>query len=177
MQRENSLTDNNIYVLKQGLDLLGQLDDHLYVSVKQPFFKSGVGTHFRHCLDSYDCFLTGVEEGRIDYDLRARDALIETDRAVAIAKTEAIIGGLQTLSITDGRTPLLVKLETAPDQEAASWGDSSLMRELQFLMSHTIHHYAIVAVLLRLQGFDPGQEFGVAPSTLEYWRSASQCAR
>jgi len=177
MQRQNSLTGNNIYVLKQGLDLLGQLDDHLYVSVKQPAFKSGVGTHFRHCLDSYTCFLSGVEEGRIDYDLRARDARIETDRAVAIAKTESVINGLQTLSITDGRTPLLVKLETASDQEAASWGNSSLMRELQFLVSHTIHHYAIMALLLRLQGFEPGQDFGVAPSTLESWRSASQCAQ
>jgi uncharacterized damage-inducible protein DinB len=43
-------------------------------------------------------------------------------------------------------------------------------RELQFLASHTLHHYALIAALLRLQGVEPGEEFGVAPGTLEHRR-------
>lgn len=47
------------------------------------------------------------------------------------------------------------------------WSDSSVKRELQFLVSHTVHHYALIKELLRREGFDPGAEFGVAPSTLQ----------
>lgn len=45
---------------------------------------------------------------------------------------------------------------------------SSLGRELQLLISHTVHHYAMMALVLRGQGIDPGPEFGVALSTFRY---------
>jgi hypothetical protein len=54
---------------------------------------------------------------------------------------------------------------------------STVARELQFLLSHTVHHYALIALILRLQGFEPGEEFGVAPSTLAHWRREVVCAR
>ena len=177
MEYERSLTDNNIDILKQGLDLLYSLPDDLYASINPPLFNYGVGAHFRHCLDSYNCFLAGIERGRIDYDLRERDASLERDRSVAMAKIGATIDRLQVLKTTDGEMPLIVKMENARSSAQSLWASSSLARELQFLMSHTVHHYAIVAVLLRFQGFDPGEEFGIAPSTLEHWRNASQCAR
>jgi hypothetical protein len=47
------------------------------------------------------------------------------------------------------------------------------VRELQFLLSHTVHHYALMALILRLQGFNPAAEFGVAPSTLQHWERAA----
>jgi hypothetical protein len=43
---------------------------------------------------------------------------------------------------------------------------------LQFLLSHTVHHFALMALILRAQGADPGDDFGVAPSTLEHRRAA-----
>ena len=48
-----------------------------------------------------------------------------------------------------------------------------MLRELQFLVSHTIHHYALIGVLLAAEGFDVSlefPEFGVAPSTLTHWK-------
>ena len=177
MECEHPLTGNNIHILKQGLDLLDRLADDLYTSINPPLFNYGVGAHFRHCLDSYTCFLAGVERGRVDYDLRERDAQLERDRSLAIAKIEATIARLGDFPATGGEVSLVVKMESACDGGPSLWAHSSLVRELQFLMSHTVHHYAIVAVLLRFQGFEPGEGFGVAPSTLEYWRNASQCAR
>lgn len=55
----------------------------------------------------------------------------------------------------------------------SDWSISSLKRELQFLLSHTIHHYSLIALALRLQGFEPGAAFGVAPSTLKNWRETA----
>ncbi|MBP6670575.1 MAG: hypothetical protein KA180_14065, partial [Gemmatimonadales bacterium] len=57
------------------------------------------------------------------------------------------------------------------------WSDSSVKRELQFLVSHTVHHYALIKELLRREGFDPGAEFGVAPSTLQARDRETACAR
>ncbi|MCI0485885.1 MAG: hypothetical protein L0229_04710 [Blastocatellia bacterium] len=186
MEREHPLTGNNILMLKQGLELLDGLPGDLYAAVNPPLFDYGVGAHFRHCLDSYTCFLKGIESGRINYDLRERDERVERDRSFAIAKIEATIDRLHHLPATEASVPLVVKMESAVreksllgkkslcDGEQPLWAHSSLARELQFLMSHTVHHYAIVAVLLRFQGFEPGKGFGVAPSTLEHWRNASQ---
>jgi len=39
-------------------------------------------------------------------------------------------------------------------------------RELAFVMNHTIHHQAIIALLLEFQGREPlDDRFGYAPST------------
>jgi hypothetical protein len=64
-------------------------------------------------------------------------------------------------------------MSLAVKQDSVVWSYSSIGRELQFLLSHTIHHYALIALALRLQGYEPSAEFGVAPSTLQYWRKAA----
>ena len=49
-----------------------------------------------------------------------------------------------------------------------SWSNSSVNRELQFLIGHTVHHYALVAFILRVQDFSPPEDFSVTPSTLKH---------
>lgn len=173
MQRDCLLTRENVAVLNQGLELITRLDDRLYANAVSPLFHFGVGTHFRHCLDSYKCFLKGIESGRINYDQRERDELVATNRLLALRRIEAVIADLQRLP-SSADEPVLVLLENSDD---TAWSRSSALRELQFLVSHTIHHYALIAMMLRCQGFDPGEEFGVAPSTLEHWRDAALCAQ
>ena len=45
---------------------------------------------------------------------------------------------------------------------------SSVGRELQVLSSHTIHHFALMAMTLRVLGVPVDPDFGMAPSTLRY---------
>jgi len=178
MQTRNLLIDENIEILKQGLELLYGLAHDAYPNVKHPFSKYGIGSHFRHCFDFYHSFLSGVEDGRIDYDDRDRDERIERDRMTAISRLEAIIDRLEELSELDNQIPVLVRLEDAGDErDPSAWSYSSVMRELQSLVSHTVHHYALIAVMLQLNGFQPPEEFGVAPSTLKRWRATASCAR
>ncbi len=47
---------------------------------------------------------------------------------------------------------------------------STVGRELQFLVSHTVHHFAIIAVMHSSQGIELPPDFGIAPSTLKYQR-------
>ncbi len=177
MQNENTLVGACVQVLEQGLALVEQLDDRLYADASGLPAQSGAGAHFRHCLDFYNSFLTGVGAGRVDYNRRERDTLVERDRAFAATRLRILIAELESLPLRDGATPLLVALEGAA-ADAAAWCESTVLRELQFLLSHTIHHYALIALLLRLRGFEPHAEFGVNPSTLQHWRrQEALCAR
>ena len=171
MQREGTLTDETIFLLEQGLELIEQLDDDLYSNSLPPFFNYGVGSHFRHVLDFYNCFLAGLERVRVDYDTRERDDLIEKDRLAARARIRTIIDFLLELSATEDQKAVLVRMEDATAGiDPCRWSSSSLRRELQFLLSHTVHHYALIALMLRLKGFVTPEEFGIAPSTLAHWR-------
>jgi len=45
---------------------------------------------------------------------------------------------------------------------------SSVARELQALSSHTVHHFALIAITLKGYGVEVNPGFGVSPSTLRF---------
>lgn len=174
MDYYNTIIEDNINVLRQGVDLIEEMGNCLYSNGKPPFLNNGVGSHFRHCIDFYDSFLSSFKTGKINYALRKRNRLIETDGSLAIFEIEAIIKGLRRLSPADLRRQVQVIVEDSPGPlDSSVWSGSTVMRELQSLLSHTTHHYAIIALALRLQGFNPSGEFGVAKSTLSYMRKSA----
>lgn len=156
-------------ILRQGVELLTKIDDGLYTKVEHGLYRDGgaIGGHFRHCLEFVNCFLGGIETKHIDYDRRERNHQIETDREFAITEFMKTIRILENLSFSESGE-LLVKPEDFGRDEDY-WCRSSIERELEFLQSHTIHHYALIGFKLRSFGFELPKEFGVAPSTLRYW--------
>jgi hypothetical protein len=163
---------DNILFLRQGIDLLGQINDEMYVKALAPYAASGVGKHIRHNLDHYEMFLAGLPAGAIDYDGRQRDPQVETDRRYATQKMLSIISRLEALEVKSLNRSITVKMNEGEEtDESSSCSQSTVWRELQFLVSHTIHHYALIAMILKLQGFDCDKDFGVAPSTLKYQKS------
>ena len=161
----------NIELLRQGITLLRKIDDDLY-SGSGPDHEASylVGPHMRHCVDAYRCLLDGLEDKSVDYDARGRDPRLESERAAGLEAMERLVEGLGRLAVVDPEVELTVRVDTpagAHGPEAAS--RSTLHRELQFLVGHTVHHFALIAMILRQNGFDPGREFGVAPSTLAHW--------
>jgi uncharacterized damage-inducible protein DinB len=156
------LIAENIKGLREAQKLLERMDDRTYTNVDAPTFSSSLGAQLRHCLDFYQCFLTGVKNGKVDYDLRERDEATEQSRTRAIERIEATTTMLWKLSLADETATLWVK------QDSPYWSTSSLRRELQFLLSHLVHHQALIAVMLRVQGFVPNEDLGVAPATLEH---------
>lgn len=165
---------DNIVYLRQALDLLAGLSNADYVATFPPSFKSPIGAHVRHIADHYLSFLGGLQCGRINYDDRARESRFETRRDEAAQAVSEIIVGLKAIRHEDCDRALTVRIDCGggPD-EAGFLSHSSIARELQFLVSHTVHHYALVAVILRLQGREPTADFGLSPSTLRYRDSTS----
>ena len=157
------LIAENIKHLRAVQKLLTELEDHVYTKIDAPMFSSSIGAQLRHCLDFYLSFLSGIRTGKIDYDERERDKVTENKRYHAIQRIEETSERLWKLSATDEQMELLVK------QDSPYWSLSSARRELQFLLSHLVHHQALIAVMLRVQGIVPAEEMGVAPATRDKW--------
>jgi uncharacterized damage-inducible protein DinB len=178
MPKETLVVDSNVFFLKQGISLLEEITNDQYSQNSGPYNKSGVGKHFRHIIEHYFSFLNPV--GRlIDYDARERDLRLETDRSFMIEAMESVITGLNKLNDTPSvlDTPFEIRSNEGIGEENSPLSSSSLRRELQFLISHTVHHYALIGLILQTLGIQPAPDFGVAPSTLRYEKESGEGAQ
>ena len=166
---QSLIRENNQY-LQQAIDIIDQINEELFCNNENPYFKGGVGKHFRHILDFYDRFLDGWRD-KIDYDARKRDEGVETDRQVCIQKINDTMAALNRwfAEVDDMESRLSVKNDEGENgEETDPYSLSTFGRELQFLKFHAVHHFAIIAIILRIQGFEPPADFGFAASTLQY---------
>jgi uncharacterized damage-inducible protein DinB len=171
-KRQNLLIETNIIWLRQARELLEQIPDSAYTASPASIAPHRVGGHLRHILEFYECFLEGLDSSHIDYDARRRDLAIETNRRTALAKIDSIIHALriERMLLADGI--IWVRMEDAGALAVAeAFMISSTGRELQALSSHTIHHFALIAMTLRALGYEVDRDFGMAPSTLRYLSS------
>lgn len=122
----------------------------------------------RHCLEHYQSLLSGIPGGRINYDHRARDPEAETDPQAAQAKMMELTKQLAGLDTAQLPETISVLMDHGADSSDGIWQSSSMGREFQFLINHTIHHFALIAGLCRLHGVSICKDFGVAPSTLRH---------
>jgi uncharacterized damage-inducible protein DinB len=163
----------NLAAVEQGVRLLAAINAASYGQRVPLCYNASIGGHVRHIIEHYEAFLRGVDDGELDYENRARDPLAENDPAYASGLLEAVAGRLRALGPLLVNRTIFYRAETS-DGIAT---ETSLLRELEFLLSHTIHHYALVAVMARLQGFEPEPTFGIAPSTLKFQHAQPACAR
>ena len=112
----------------------------------------------------------------MDYDCRVRDSRLERELPLAKAILQGVVTDLAEIEPADLDRDLQVKMDCGGESE---WASSSVRRELQFLLSHTVHHYAIIGMICRMQEHAVPQDFGVAPSTLKYRQAQAgqACAR
>jgi uncharacterized damage-inducible protein DinB len=155
-------------LLAQTRDLVLKLDEAQYAAPLDGVAAS-VGAHVRHCLDVFDRLIDGLGSGSVDYDRRARDPRTETDPLAALERIERLRHALRERVAAEPDRRLRIRADEpdlAPDQGFVA---STLARELRALASHTIHHGALIAVMLRVRGVAVPKHFGVAPSTLANW--------
>lgn len=158
----------NAALLRQGAAIARSLPAELFTWTL-PLLPGGtLGRHLRHVAEFYEAFLDGVASGRIDYETRRRDAAFESSPEEAAFRLEALAARLESIDDASPDGALDVRGEGSTRHARSSFG-----REVDALLSHTIHHYALVAVFLRSFGIEPPEAFGVAPSTLRHWESAA----
>jgi len=165
--RFNSLIDAARDSLNQELEILLALTSAGYRAPSIGPFSSSVGMHLRHNLDHYEAFFSGLDKAEIDYETRGRNTMIEESREVAIEALEVYLGHLEQLRLCDDIS-IRVREESDASAHEGVWVISSLGRELQFLIGHTVHHNAIIAMIVHGNGLELPSSFGLAPSTRRY---------
>lgn len=151
-------------LLHQMRTMIDRLDDVDYAMPAPGRTSGGIGGHVRHCLDHVSALVEGIGTGLCAYDRRQRGTAVETSRAAAIdAITDAMI---ELLHLDTPRLDAELYVETQLDPGGGMViTRSSVGREVAFLVSHTIHHNAIVNQLLQSRGVRVAPRFGLAPAT------------
>ena len=157
------LIESNITALEDGLEFVQLLSVEKFTQNCEPAFQSNIGVHFRHLVEHYICFLDQWQTGIVRYDQRCRDLRLEIDLSYTEKTIVSLCNKLNHLDISSRPTSLQIT-----DQPFSQAIESGLERELLFLLSHTVHHYAIIAAMARILGTVPKDGFGVAIATQAY---------
>ncbi len=158
------MNHSNIAVLKQLNHLLHQLSDTEYATPLPVISQNTIGKHVRHILEFYTCLLTGIEKKSVDYDARKRNIELENDtkKAVEISKfiSEKIINLNNKVELNLFATLPHGRVEL----------NTTVARELLYVLEHTIHHFAIIKIAVKNEfpHIKIADEFGVAYATLQH---------
>lgn len=162
-----------IHILTQLTELVNQIQEKDFSRPSEVLNQSTLGQHLRHTLEFFVCFENGFHNGVINYDKRAHDKLIETDKFIALGALNRIMLFIQNLN-----TNKKLKLEVAYDldQEDYISLETNATRELVYNIEHAVHHMAIMKIGIReiAPYIDLPFDFGIAASTVRYKEAKTQ---
>ena len=160
-------------ILAQCAGLLDELDDACYTADSETIKGGTIGKHVRHSLDHFEAAMFGLEHKEIvDYDHRERAVEMETSRAAALGAIGSLRKRIEVLGESDLGTALRIRVMLSGEGAEAVL-DSTLGREIFFATHHAIHHHAMIKAIAREHGYEPGDDFGKAPSTINFERTSA----
>ena len=156
------------FALSRLLDELSSVVIELPTEVYRATFEGGasgtIGEHVRHCLDHVSALLAADASTTLSYDRRHRGTAVEADPTEAVRQILQLKRAIEVWSTRSLNEPIRVTSMISPAGDAVT-GWSTRARELAFVVSHTIHHQAIIGVLLAICGHAVPERFGHSPST------------
>jgi hypothetical protein len=163
------LLDFNQQVLDQALAVVAG-----HGVAGAPPYAGPVGAHLRHVIEHYESLIEAVSTRSVDYDRRPRDPALETTASLARKRLHAL---RQHLALWK---PDLLNVQVHVLGQGGTLGDfnfrvmSSIGRELAFLASHAVHHFALLASHCQQHGIPTPAHFGKAPSTVAHHMAVSR---
>ena len=165
-----SLWHYNASLLEQAVHMIGRLQ----VEAKAGFvYAQAVGPHVRHIIEHYQALLNALssDTGCVDYDARNRDLRVQTDPTKTVSALAHLTEQFAKLAESESLnldTPLTTRLKAGSQGELEVSVSTTLGRELLFLASHGVHHYALLGQYCRAAGVELGHDFGKAPATVAF---------
>lgn len=123
-----------------------------------------IGQHVRHILDHVADLCNVTPAGVLSYDHRTRGTDVEAAPQAALQTIARLKMVLRDLEYSDADMPVTLGAVVTHGAPALAVR-STLGREILFVISHTIHHQALIAILLSSAGCRMPAAFGLAPST------------
>lgn len=160
--------DANLAFLEQAAVFSEKTSATLWQTPCAAFKNSSLGQHLRHTLEHVEALVDGLPHGCIDYDARKRDEVIERRPELAADRCRELRQALATNGKARSMDEEVIVKASASKGDEVIGRKSTLGRELQFLVSHTVHHFAIMAGICHGLGIETAEDFGVAPSTLKH---------
>ncbi len=152
-------------------DVLSKINQEQYTAKTVMSLGSSIGGHVRHMADHVRALLAGIDGGLINYDDRERDTDVENDRDAGMKVVEEL--GTRLEGLDNDNLDRAIDVRLMVDGHGHSiLARSTIGRECCFVQSHTIHHCAILRMILKGIGIDMAEEFGTAPATLSYHHEA-----
>lgn len=161
---------SQLSVLTQGQNYLNTVSTDDYNEIVAPNFISSTGSHMRHIIDHYVAVINGMETGIIDYDQRSRGGDLESNPATALKKMEEIATWIGNISDEMLNKTLNLSTEISVTEKHVQQVPTSLARELIFVGSHAVHHYAMINQISIAQERRSDPSFGLAPATASFLR-------
>ena len=162
-------------ILSQLEQVIGQMTDADFIKPSSALGDVTVGQHLRHTIEFFFCLETGSARGIVNYDKRAHDTIIESDRSLALAALDRIKSFIDTHGVS---RPL--RLEVGYDRHAEDFTtvDTNYLRELIYNIEHAVHHMALMKIGIREVApyVNIPADFGIAASTLRYAEGAARHA-
>jgi uncharacterized damage-inducible protein DinB len=160
----------NAWLLTQAAAMITRLREEAHADFD---YARAVGPHLRHIVEHYLALVNALAAGDrcVCYDSRNRDLRIQTDPAATLSALKQLsdsheaLAQDQTLNL---QTPLLTKLLVGVQGGIELTVATTLGRELLFLSSHTVHHFAPLGQYCRSAGVELGPDFGKAPATVAF---------
>lgn len=155
-------------VISRQLDdiaaIVMSIETRTYVACPIAHVSGSIGEHVRHCLDHISALVGATASKPLSYDRRERGTAIERDPAEALRLIMRLKSAVDHWGERSMDEPLCVaSMLTSSGDSVTGW--STLGRELAFVNSHTIHHQAMIAVLLSLAGLEVPDRLGLAAAT------------
>lgn len=155
------------HTLEELKDLLDQLSNEDFTLPILYLGNSSIGQHSRHIIEMFQCLLNSYESGLLNYDDRLRNNLIQTDTDFAVKSIQDIIKSIE-------RENKNIVLNQIFYENYVSI-ETNYFRELLYNLEHCIHHQALIKVaIFQFENIQVTENFGIAPSTIEYKKQCVQ---
>ncbi len=163
-------------ILSQLAAIVNQIDERHFTAPCPSLGNSSIGEHLRHTLEFFLCLECGCDTGFVNYDKRAHDKLIESDKFIALATIQRIRDFVSAHQ-QDFKLKLTVGYEL--DNEESIEMDTNYFRELTYNIEHAVHHMAIMKIGIREVAayISLPADFGIAASTIRYKESTLATTR
>jgi len=154
-------------ILDQLEDVVTQISTEDFAKPSPALSNSTVGQHLRRTVEFFLCLEDGFRKGVINYDKRAHDKLIESDKFIALNAIRRVRDFVVTTNVDTG-----LKLDVGYERntEECVTIQTNYFRELTYNIEHAVHHMALIKIGVRevANYVTLPSDFGIAVSTLRH---------